>query len=307
MLEHLSMLSTPMLTMLAPEPRSATAHARNQLLAAVDEDVWRQAQGALDSTVTSPPARLPVLPCPSSAEDALNDIYNICSCCLISYSSSSSTGPEHSMPSLCAVHACCTAFMQLSLRTQMLSDTAQLQPDQAASWSQLMAHAQKIPTGSSAQTCWPHVMRLPLSSQSTAALSVGTDTDLAIVQALLSQASIVLMETGHSGSFQAGMHHRLLDVAMLQAWLCLPAPVAANDRQQPAVHDTAASAGEQESAKKLARFVPTLAKLLSHLVKMTDHHVTLALEQQLVEADQLDKLDEVKAVMSMGLDYLQVS
>lgn len=305
MLEHLSVLFTPTLTMLAPEPRSATAHARNQLLAAVDEDVWRQARGALNSPDTSPPARLPVLPCPNSAEDALNDIYNICSSCLISYSSSS-TGQKHTMPSLCAVHACCTAFMHLSLSTQMLSNAAQLQRDQAASFCQLMAHAQKIPAGSSAQTCWPHVMRLPLSLQSTAALTVGTDTDLDIVQSLLSQASIVLTETGHSGSFQEGMHYRLLDVAMLQAWRCLPAPMAAADMQQPAAHDAAASAGEQESAKKLASFVPTLVKLLSHEVEMTDHHVTLALEQQLVEGDQVDKLDEVKAVMSMGLDHLQV-
>ena len=211
------------------------------------------------------------------------------------------------MQSLCAVHACCTAFMHLSMSTQMLFDAAQLQPDQAAPWSQLMSRAQKSPTGLSAQTCWPHVMRLPASSHSTSASSAEPDTHLDLVQALLSQTSILLMETMHSSSFQNSMHYRLLDVAMLQAWCCLPAPpMAATDRQQPAVHDAAASAGGQQSAKKLAGFVATLAKLLSCVVKMTDHHVTLALEQQLVEGDQLDKLDEVKAVMSMGLDCLQV-
>ena len=303
MLERLSLLFTP--SMLAPEPTTASAHARKQLSAAVDRHVWRQAQGALNPTVASPSARLPVSPCPNSAEDALNDIYTICSSCLISYSSSG-TGQEHAMQSLCAVHACCTTFMQLSLSTQMLSNAPQLQPDQAAPWSQLMATAQKFPTWLSAQTCWPHVMRLPASSQPTNASSADPDTDLDNVQALLSQTSIVLMETTHSGSFQNSMHYRLLDIAMLQAWCCLPAPIAATDRQQPVLHAAAASAGEQESAKKLAGFVPTLAKLLSHVVKMTDAHVMLALEQQLVEGDQLDKLDEVKAVMSMGLHCSQV-
>ena len=79
MLERLSLLFTPMLTMLAPQPRTASAHARKQLSAAVDEDVWRQAQGALNPSVTSPAAGLPVLPCPNSAEDALDDIYTTCS------------------------------------------------------------------------------------------------------------------------------------------------------------------------------------------------------------------------------------
>ena len=290
-LEHLSRLFRPLLTMLDPKARAASAHARDLLAAAVDKGAWRQAQKALNPTVTSPAAPIPVSPCPNSAEDALTDIYTTCCSCLISHSSSS-TGREHTMQSLCAVHACCTAFMKLSLSTQMRSKAAQLQPDQAASWSQLMAHAQKIPSG--------------LSSHSTNASSADPHTDLDIVQALLGQTSILLMETTHSGGFYEGMHHRLLDVAMMKAWCCLPAPMTANDGQQSAAHDAAASAREQESAQKLAGLVPTLAKLLSHLVKMTDRYVTLTLQQQLVEGDQLDKLDEVKAVMSMGLDCSQV-
>ena len=305
MLERLSMLFKPMLTMLAAELIPASTHARDQLSAAVDEDVWRQAQEALNPSVTSPAARLPVSSCPSSAEDALDDIYTSCCSCLVSYNSSS-TGQEHSMQSVCAVHACCTAFMQLSFSIPMQSNAAQLQPGRAAFWSQLVAHAQKTPTGSSAQTCWPHVMRLPLSSQSTNAASANPDTDLDAVQALLSQTCMFLLATAQSNSFQKGMQFRLLDVTLLQAWCCLPPHMAATDRQQPAVHDAAASAGEQESAKKLAGFVLILAKLLSHVVNMTNYCVMLTLEQQLVEGDQLDKLDEVKAVMSMGLDYLQV-
>lgn len=308
MLQHLSMLFAPVLMTPAPEPMTIRAHASNQLSAAVDESVWRQAHQALNPPASSPVAGRPVSSC-RSAENTLEDIYSFCTSRLTSYSNSD-TGPEHAMQSLCAVHACSTAFMQLSFSTQMLSSGAQLQPDQAAPWSQLMAYAQKHATASSAQTCWPHVMRLPPSpTQSrTASSALGADLyavqallsapsvrlmdKLDALQALLSTISVRLMDKMFEGSFQEAMHYRLLDIAMLQAWCYVPAPTAAVDKQQP--------------AKRLAGFIPNLAKLLSHLVKMTDHHVMLALKQQLAEVKLLDKLGEVRAVLSMGLDDLQV-
>lgn len=306
MLQHLSMLFTPVLAMPASEPITARARARTQLSVALNQHVWRQAHEALQPPVSSPAAGLPISSCPISAENALEDINSFCTSRLTSYTNND-TGLEHAMQSLCAVHACSTAYIQLSLSTQMLSSAAQLQPHHSAPWSQLMAYAQKQATGSSAQTCWPHVRRLPSSSpQIRTASSDNSDADLDAVQALLSTTSLLLMDKTFEGSFQKAMHYRLLDIAMLQAWCYMPAPTAAVDKQQPAAGDTPASAGMQESAKRLAGFAPTLAKLLSHLVRMTDHHVMLALKQQLADVELLDKLDEVRAVLSMGLDYLQV-
>lgn len=189
----------------------------------------------------------------------------------------------------------------------MFASTPQLQPDHEASWSQLMACAQKQQAGMSAQTCWPHVMRLPPSSQYTPVSCAYPDTDLDTAQALLNRAGILLMDTTNRGRFQQAMHYRLLDMALLQVWCYIPASEPTTDnQQQPAVLDEAASSGEEESARRLAGFVPTLAKLLSHMVKVTNHNVMLALQQQLVEVDQLDKLGEVNAVMSMGLGHQQV-
>ena len=318
MLQHLSTLFTPVLMLPASEPISARAHARTQLSAAVDVKIWRQAHEALQPPASSLAADLPISSRPSSAEDALEDIYSVCTSCLTSYSNND-RGPEHAVQSLCAVHACSTAFMQLSLSTQMRSSITWLQPDQAVPWSRLMVYAQKQATGASAQTCWPHVMRLPPSSTTQSSAHLGADLDavqaslcttsvrfmdkLDAVQALLSTTSVLLMDKTFDGSFQEAMHYRLLDIAMLQVWCYMPAPTAAVDKQQPAARDIP---GMQGPAKRLSAFVPSLAKLLSHLVKMTDHHVMLALKQQLAEVDLVEKLDEVKAVLSMGLDYLQV-
>ena len=192
------------------------------------------------------------------------------------------------MQSLCAVHSCCTAFMHLSLTTQMLSSGAPWHPGQQPLWSRLMANAQKQQqTDLSAQTCLPHIMRLPLQSfQSLPASVACSDTDLSTVQALLQQACTLLMDTPPGSSFQHSLHFRLLDIAMLHVWPHIPA--SGHVTTQLAV---AVAAGEQESARRLAGLVPTLAKLLSHVVEKAAYHVTLALEQQLEEASQLDKVD----------------
>lgn len=290
--------------MLPLEPITASAHARNSLSAALDEDVWHQAQGMLQSRVPSTAASQPVSACPKSAEDAIDSISAVCSSCL---AGCDETGQEQAIQGLCAVHSCCTAFTQLSLSTQMLSTAAQLQPDQNTSWSQLIAQAQRQrQTGRSAQTCWPHIMRQPLPAHTLPAWPVNPDADLDTVQALLDQTCLLLTNTTSGSSFQHALHSRLLDVVLLQLWPYIPASGNATGKQRPAVADTAASAGKQELARRLAGMVPTLAKLLSHMVEMASYHITLALQQQLEELEHPEKVDELKAVMGMGLDHKQV-
>ena len=304
MVQHLSALFKPTLTMLTPDPVAASAHARNQLSAAVEENVWCQAQASLQSPVSPTEAR-PSLPARlKSAEDAIDSIYAACTSRL---AGCSATGQGHAMQSLYAVHSCCTAFMHLSTSTQLVPSGAPRQPGQQPLWSRLMANAQRQQQpGWSAQTCWPHIMRLPLqSSRSLPARAACSDTDLGTVQALLQQACTLLMDTPPGSGFQHSLHSRLLDLILLHVWPHIPAS-AGHVTDQLAVAGAAVAAGEQESARRLAGLLPTLAKLLSHVVEMAAQHVTLALEQQLEEASQLDKVDELRAVRSMGLAHEQV-
>ena len=286
----------------AAKPVIGSAHARDQLSAALSTDVWRQSWKALKAD-TSEAFQSAAAP-PKSSEDALDRLHALCTSSIDTYRSSFK-GSEPSMPSTCAMHACYSALMHLSLAVQMPSNAANLQPDQKLAWSELMAVAQRQQLGPSSLTCWPCIKILPSAQQPAAAVGSFSDDKLQAVQALLNQASLLLEDQYFEHINEQVIVLSLLDLGLMQAWEAVQAVAqpTAIQHQQAAAAEAATSASKPEAALQLADLLPSLARLLSCLPELMQYFVSKTLQQEL---GQLDLDRGIDHVMSVGLERQQV-
>ena len=294
----------------AANPVIGSTHAREQLSAALSPDIDRQSWEALKSVTSSPALQSSFHAFPRSPEAALDHLYVFCTSSLDAYRGSV-VGPEHSVPSVCAMHACCSALMHLSLAVQMLPSAAQLAPGRALTWSEVMAIAQKQQLGSSSLTCWPCIMPLPSAHQPAVAVASFSDSDFTAMQALLNQAyaqsGAQCVDPPYLNLSEQIIAHSLLDLGLLQAWGAVNSVAQASaTQQQAAAADVAASAGKPEAAGQLAGLLATLASLLLLWAEMMEYHVRDALQQELAGAGQQEKLEDAKLIMSLGLERQQV-
>ncbi len=215
--------------------------------------------------------------------------------CLDAFQSTNNS-QSHTMEALFAKHACCTALMQLFLSVSLpQADTEMLRAGQTASISQMFALVQPPAVCNNPMACWPYVRAEPASVGTTSCLL----TDHAQIHDMLQQACTSMLSHPIDGNKTDQMLScGILDLALVQAWnsQCLSAVV----EQDP-------ESGMPAAANQAAGLLSSLEALLGHLVSMTERQTIQVLSQQLSDAAQQDKIEDMKAVLQMGLPTKEVS
>lgn len=242
----------------------------------------------------TPTANLP--PRPESPADALHQTHVAFAACLDAFEIAD-VGQTQGMEMLWARHACCTALVQLFFSIGLpMPNTGQLQSGQRASMLQVIALARCTGASSATLTCWPHVMAQP----GTVSTASRAEAEAEIVTALLHQAcaSVAHADSGAGTAADLTLSPVVLDLALMQA-IGHACSSQARDSQE-----------DEESnisiLKQLAAWVPDLASLLQHLVTATERGVRQTFEQRLNQVGQQEKVEEVVAVLQLGLNLEQV-
>jgi len=143
--------------------------------------------------------------------------------------------------------------------------------------------------------CWPYV-RAETACVGTASHPL---TDLAQIHVMLQQAcTSMVSHTTDVNKTDQMLSCGILDLALVQAWnsQCLSAIV----EQDP-------ESGMPAATIQAAGLLSPLEALLGHLVSITDRQTIQVLSQQLSDAAQQDKIEDVKAVLQLGLPTKKVS
>jgi len=278
------------------DPVIGSSEAAHQLQAGLEQEEWQAAHHQMTDRLASKPSLTEMPPCPKSPAEALDRIHAMTVACLDAFQSTA-TSQSHTMGVLFAKHACCTALMQLFLSVSLpRADADVLRAGQTATFSQIFALVQPAAVCNKPMVCWPHVTAEPASLGTTSCLL----TDLAQIHVMLQQActSMVSHSTDGSNTDQM-MSCGILDLALVQAW---------NSQCQSAVVGQDPESGTPAAAHQAAGLLSPLEALLGHLVSMTEHQTIQVLSQQLsATAAQQDKIEDMKAVLQLGLPNKDVS
>lgn len=274
-----------------------SAAANAQLESALQQDSWRTAFLMTHTDPNTPTANLPTRP--ESPADALDKTQVAFTTCLVAFNTADA-GQTQGMEMLWARHACCTALMQLFFSIGLpMPNTGQLQSGQTASMSQIIALARCTGASSTTVTCWPHVM----AESGTLSTASRAEAEAEIVTVLLHQAcaSVARAHGGAGTAADRTLSPVILDLALVQA-MSHACGSQASDSQEEEESDVS-----MLKQLQLAAWMPDLASLLQHLVTATEHGVRQTFEQRLNKAGQQEKVEEVVAVLQLGLNLEQVS
>ena len=275
-------------------PVIGSSEAAHLLQAGLEHTAWQAAYHQIADRHASKTSLTEMPSCPQSPTEALERLHAMTVACLDAFRSTS-TSQSLTMEALFAKHACCTALMQLFLSVSLpQADTEMLRAGQTASFSQMLALVQPPAVCNNPMACWPYVRAEPANVGTTSCLH----TDHAQIHDMLHQACTSMISHPIDGNNTDQMlSWGILDLALVQAWnsQCLSAVV----EQDP-------ESGMAAAANQAAGLLSPLEALLGHLVGMTERQAIQVLSQQLSDAAQQDKIEDMRAVLLMGLPSQEV-
>ena len=277
------------------DPVIGSSEAAHQLQAGLEEEEWQAAYHQMADRHASKPFLAKMPSRPQSPAEALDRIHTMTVACLDAFQSTS-TSQSHTMEALIAKHACCTALMQLFLSVSLpQADTEMLRAGQTATFSQMFALVQPPAVCNNPLACWPHV-RAEQAAVGTPSCPL-TDSDW--IHVMLRQAcTSMVSHTTNGNNTDQMLSCGILDLSLVQAW---------NSQCHAAVVEQDPESGMPAAAKQAAGLLSPLEVLLGHLVSRIERQTIQVLSQQLSDAAQQDKIEDMKAVLQMGLPTKEVS
>ena len=277
------------------DPVIGSSEAAHLLQAGLEQKEWQATYHQMADRHASKAFLTEMASRPQSPAEALDRIHAMTVACLDAFQSNNYS-QSHTMEAPFAKHACCTALLQLLLSVSLpKADTGMLWSGQSASISQMFALVQPPASCNNPMACWPYV-RAELASVGTASHPL---TELAQIHVMLQQAcTSMVSHTTDVNKTDQMLSCGILDLALVQAWnsQCLSAVV----EQDP-------ESGMPAVANQVAGLLSPLEAVLGHLVSMTERQTIQVLSQQLSDAAQQDKIEDVKAVLQIGLPNKEVS
>ncbi len=277
------------------DPVIGSSEAAHQLQAGLEHKEWQAAYHQMADRHASKAFLTEMASRPQSPAEALDRIHAMTVACLDAFQSNNYS-QSHTLEAPFAKHACCTALLQLLLSVSLpQADTGMLRAGQTAGISQMFALIQPPAVCNNPMACWPYV-RAETACVGTASHPL---TDLAQIHVMLQQAcTSMVSHTTDVNKTDQMLSCGILDLALVQAWnsQCLSAVV----EQDP-------ESGMPAATIQAAGLLSPLEALLGHLVSMTDRQTIQVLSQQLSDAAQQDKIEDVKAVLQLGLPTKKVS